>query len=113
MTIGHTRQSAFPIHGDNAMTVLDTLGALTERWLDLARSSLIAAWRQATASDAELTRAKRNLRRAKRILLDAENRFDRERTINPAPLISAIKAAEARVQASRAALRQVDPWSTE
>jgi len=113
VNITHTRQSAFPGRSDNSLTVLDAFVVLTERWLDLARSTVVAARRHATASDAELNKARRNLRHAKRVLLEAEGRFDRERSLNPAPLIGAIKAAEARVRASRAALLQVDPWSTE
>jgi hypothetical protein len=113
VNISHTRQSAFPGRSDNALTVFDALAVLAERWLDQTRSTVVATWRHATASDAELNMAKRNLRHAKRVLLEAESRFDRECRLNPAPLIGAIKAAEARIQVSRAALLQIDPWSTE
>lgn len=113
MGITDTRQPPLPARNGNAVMVSADVAARGQRWLALARSTAVAAWRHATASKAELNRAKRNLHRARQLLLEAESRFDRERGIDAVPLIVAIKLAEARVRACRNAVLQVDPWSTE
>ena len=87
--------------------------AFVQRSLIELSVGFIAAWRRFTVADFELKNATQALRQAKSALLVAEAKFDRDSDVNPMPLISSIRFAEAQVQASRAALRKVDPRSTE
>ena len=87
--------------------------AFLQRSLIELSVGLMAAWRRFPVADLELQEATQALRHAKSALLVAEARFDRDSGVNPMPLISSIRFAEAQVQASRAALRKVDPRSTE
>ena len=107
MNVGHAQQGAFPTHN-----IIGTMSAFLQRSLG-GSVALTAAWRHFTVADVELKKARDALRQAKRALLEAEVRFDSDCGVNPMPLINSIKVAEARVQALRAALRKIDPWSIE
>lgn len=87
--------------------------AFVQRSLIELSVGLMAAWRRFTVADFDLQKATQALRQAKSALLVAEAEFDRDCGANSMPLISSIRFAEAQVEASRAALRNVDPRSTE
>ena len=87
--------------------------AFLQRSLVELSAGFAAAWRRLTVADFKLQNATQALRQAKSALLVAEAEFDRDCGANSMPLISSIRFAEAHVQASRAALRKVDPRSTE
>jgi hypothetical protein len=107
MSASHAQRGTFPDRNIIAMP------AFLRRPLNAGIAALTAALRHFTVSDFEVENAREALRQAERALLEAENWFDTDRGVNPKPLIGRIKVAEARVQASRAALRKVDPRSTE
>jgi len=107
MNINYARHSTFVTRSKAAMP------ALIQWPLNWGRVVLIATWQQVTVTGSELNNAREALRQAKRALLEAESRFDHDCGFNQEALISSIKVAEGRVQAARAALRKIDPWSTE
>ena len=107
MNVSHAQQGTFPAR------IIGAMPAFLQRSLNEGSVALTAAWRHFTVADFEVKKAKDALRQAKRALLEAEARFDSDCGVNPMPLINNIKVAEARVQALRAALRRIDPWSIE
>ena len=107
MDTSHAPLGTFPAGNIGAMP------AFLQRSLVELSAGFAAAWRRFTVADFELQKATQALRQAKSALLVAEAEFDRDCGANPMPLISSIRFAEAQVEASRAALRKVDPRSTE
>ena len=92
---------------------IGAMPAFVKRSLIELSVGFMAAWRRFSVADFELQKATQALRQAKSDLLVAEAKFDRDSGVNVMPLISSIRFAEAQVQASRAALRKVDPRSTD
>ena len=73
-----------------------------------------AAWRRVTATDADLKKARESVWNAKRVLNEAERRFDAERAPgNVALLMTEIRSAERRVADARSNLRRIAPGSTD
>jgi hypothetical protein len=73
-----------------------------------------AAWRRVTVTDADLKTAREAVWNAKRVLNEAERRFDAARAPgNVSLLMTEIRSAERRVAEARSYLRRIAPGSTD